>query len=762
MTVPAILGTARLGNFRLGYESAQLRTIREARVRILLAGTNVRVRVNGLSIRDVLNETPNTATLTIDSPAPSSGQDLQIWLNSDAPRLLFGGSLQTDDLTYEGKTTQLAYPATGIDDTARLNKKRPFGTWTNISATTVVQEMVTSFAPGFTTAHVEAAMPTITITFDGSEDFATCLGRIASAIGGYFKIEQLDVWLFLTDPSGEPPENLVDGSPLLLLDPPVVANRDDSNLMTRVYGKGHSEATLVDLVAGETVIPVEDAVMYNPGGGQVIVATTPDGAASEILNYTGVVAGGAGTIVGPGAGPSVTPSPVAAAGSGLGTGVYQYGYTFVTAAGESLPSPVGSVTTGATVPNPTAVLSGSFSNAGGGPYPFSTGDAIRYWAYTVTTAAGETLPSPLFAPAIPYPIGGGGPFVANLVVPLGSPGATGRKIYRTVAAGSQLKLVGTIADNTTTSYTDHTTDASLGANVPTSSTAGTLNAVAINGIAIGPASVTSRKVYRTVVGGAQLKLQQTIANNTATSGGTDTTADGSLGANAPSSDASGLTQPFGQVNAGSTTIPIAGIGGLPTSGWLFTFGDVVRYTGVSGNSLTGIPATGTGAILTSLFYGDQVTPVPSLTGVTGLTKDVQRGSPVHLWVQRDDFAAQTAAAIRESTATYTSDGIHEYTITDERRGEDSLIALCDAHLALFSRPIITVSYATRDPKTKSGKTITINLTNPPITEALTIQDVTISEIDVSPGLQPRFMVTASTVRQSLEDVLRRLITEQAA
>jgi hypothetical protein len=46
---------------------------------------------------------------------------------------------------------------------------------------------------------------------------------------------------------------------------------------------------------------------------------------------------------------------------------------------------------------------------------------------------------------------------------------TARKIYRTVVAGTQLKLVGTISDNITTSYLDVIPDASLGVNAPTTS-----------------------------------------------------------------------------------------------------------------------------------------------------------------------------------------------------------------------------------------------------------------------------------------------------
>jgi hypothetical protein len=48
---------------------------------------------------------------------------------------------------------------------------------------------------------------------------------------------------------------------------------------------------------------------------------------------------------------------------------------------------------------------------------------------------------------------------------------TSRKIYRTAAGGVQHKLVATLSDNLTTTYSDNIADGSLGANVPTASTA---------------------------------------------------------------------------------------------------------------------------------------------------------------------------------------------------------------------------------------------------------------------------------------------------
>ena len=48
-------------------------------------------------------------------------------------------------------------------------------------------------------------------------------------------------------------------------------------------------------------------------------------------------------------------------------------------------------------------------------------------------------------------------------IPIGPTGTVGRKLYRTTVGGSAFKLLTTIADNTTTTYTDIIADASLGA-----------------------------------------------------------------------------------------------------------------------------------------------------------------------------------------------------------------------------------------------------------------------------------------------------------
>jgi len=64
-------------------------------------------------------------------------------------------------------------------------------------------------------------------------------------------------------------------------------------------------------------------------------------------------------------------------------------------------------------------------------------------------------------------------------IPLGGAAVTSRKLYRTVAGGSNYLFLATIADNTTTTYTDNIADAGLGVACPTTNTTEdpTLNAL---------------------------------------------------------------------------------------------------------------------------------------------------------------------------------------------------------------------------------------------------------------------------------------------
>jgi hypothetical protein len=105
------------------------------------------------------------------------------------------------------------------------------------------------------------------------------------------------------------------------------------------------------------------------------------------------------------------------------------------------------------------------------PTPVATADAgnpngVYTYAMTYVTASGETEGGQI----------SGTVSVDHLQVTVTLPlswnrTVTSRKLYRTAASGVQHKLLATIGDNLTTSYTDNALDASLGANIPTPATA---------------------------------------------------------------------------------------------------------------------------------------------------------------------------------------------------------------------------------------------------------------------------------------------------
>lgn len=112
---------------------------------------------------------------------------------------------------------------------------------------------------------------------------------------------------------------------------------------------------------------------------------------------------------------------------------------------------------------------------GTAPVVTGTGSGVLTgsYQYAVTFATvdgsgnvlGECLPTPVGSVSLSAQQAS----VASIPVS-GSPACNARRIYRTVAGGSQLKFLHMISDNTTTTYTDNAADGTLGANVPTKDT----------------------------------------------------------------------------------------------------------------------------------------------------------------------------------------------------------------------------------------------------------------------------------------------------
>lgn len=108
--------------------------------------------------------------------------------------------------------------------------------------------------------------------------------------------------------------------------------------------------------------------------------------------------------------------------------------------------------------------------------PGNVDNGLHTWAFTWVTAQGETTPSPTAALTVVDKTVNG---QVKVTIPSGlDQGATSAKVYRTVAGGAgNLKLVGTLAGGSGGIFTDNVADAGLGADAPATNTAGGTNTV---------------------------------------------------------------------------------------------------------------------------------------------------------------------------------------------------------------------------------------------------------------------------------------------
>jgi uncharacterized phiE125 gp8 family phage protein len=98
-------------------------------------------------------------------------------------------------------------------------------------------------------------------------------------------------------------------------------------------------------------------------------------------------------------------------------------------------------------------------------------NGVHHYRVTFVTADGETEGGDISSVTVVDKAVNGK--VAVSAIPTGGSAVTARKLYRTVAAGPSggaYLYLATIADNTTTTYTDNTADAGLGAACPTVNT----------------------------------------------------------------------------------------------------------------------------------------------------------------------------------------------------------------------------------------------------------------------------------------------------
>jgi len=289
-------------------------------------------RIADLVITDVLNEEPNTATLTVNqtphapdtaaffppafdaaafvtTPTPTlypsirRGQPIEIYRGTLAPDArLFAGEIVVVQQFYDGDRPALVgYHLSCTDYTRALNRRKVLKSYGTQSATAIVLDLMASrAADGFTTQFVAPNLPAVAIDFT-FEEMNRALTRLANRIGGYWYVDYTRALHFFLEEPGDVPAPLVPGERF----DDLRVETDLSQVRTRVLVEGMGSAVSTVVGPGETVIPVRTAVMFPTTGGQAVIG-------QQRLTYTGVIVGGTGSLVGPGAAPTVAPVAAAA------------------------------------------------------------------------------------------------------------------------------------------------------------------------------------------------------------------------------------------------------------------------------------------------------------------------------------------------------------------------------------------------------------------------------------------------------------------
>ncbi len=602
---------------------------------VTIGGSTVTSSIRNGSVRidDVINEAPNTASFIMDGSAPSITAEVKIGLGDvTTANLIFAGHIVSVRQMYEGRKTNPAWEVYCQDYTFLLNQYRPRQAFTSTSASTIAAGLISNFSVGFTSTNVQGSLASVSIAFDGTEDMATCLTRLAALIGGYWYVDYAKDLHFFTSESSAAPDTIGDQAGTKLLhEPPITKEEDRSQLRTRVYVRGAGSRALAAITTGATMIPVEDSTIFSGSGGSVMVG-------SQVLTYTGKT-------------------------SNTKTGSRVNSYPG--------PAPVVAVNTGVSGTNITV----------GNTYSFCV----------VWTISGSPSPPTAGSIAVTGTSDGGGHAYAITVTKPPTPtGATHWLVYASIN-GAAFKAWGAGSFAVATTSVDFGSADSFWSGGAPAVTATNTQIVGSDPIAVGAISIGVQDVAQ-----------------------------------------------------------FSSSGGIAVSA-----GQAITYTGVSVTSgfgaLVGVPSSGFGSITAEIPSGSLIVNAPALLGVPSsgsgsVIYSIAAGDDVRLFVTRNDTTAQS------------SYGVYEHLIDDDTLLTD---AECqtrgDADLTLFKNPVVTLTYATRDVKSRSGKTATVSFSGvPSYSGTYKIVRVTIDQIDVAGGrLAPRFTCTASTVKFSLADLLRR-------
>jgi hypothetical protein len=807
---------------------------------LLTRGEDIRTNPT-VTIHEVLNSSPNTCTFRVDgrSQPPQGSEVVESTDFEDPPTVLFAGVIQTIEQIYEGRPENIAWNVTASDFTCWLNRRRPFGTYIEISASGIVVDLISRFAPWVTTTHVQANLSPVTIIFNGTDDFATCLGKLAKAIGGghWYLDYDKDLHFFHVIPPELP--NALHPASSMALGPGTAMTVTESATpgaltpgyyvcwTTFVYDNGMESAispsSNMVLLKGHflptfTGIPIGPAIGSNTVVERWIYYTFFGNGVNQLQGWVKVPNNVATSLtigpttwqgvpllpyITPPAGPSSAPSVLESGTTAtvviarifdtydaqhpytFAPGTYSFVTTNVYRDGtESLPSPVS---------NPI-VLTGSKGITIASPAGASiNGVDVVYRKVYGARAVGTALPS--FTPGHSF---GWGLIPNNLSAAFElSPGVD------VDFQGTGLPpVIGSTAGTTSTDgpwleddeVPNDITEGECFLNDPPITWTADYTQIRNRVIVIGQGVAVAPTVITPIDADTGLPIEST---------GTVDTGAGPLPVTATLNPYLGARvvwgapfRPFPEAVIGSYDgfpmndrwfelmthwlddgpggVPAAGapLGGAPRGGVIGGVGprDPLGWMGsvtvdyARANPYTvfmDLPAN------TYVVIPPEVTPInpgdpePDPEDIDVPTNTVTpETNIVRPQIQVDHIASQQAMGrIELDDNGLPTDGIHEIVIDDSSLvTQAQMYARANAELELFAWPIITVHYATRDRKSKTGRFVDVSLATPPISGTFVIQEVTIDQIAVHPGTDPRYQVRASSVKFDLDDLLLLIAT----
>lgn len=219
---------------------------------------------HSISIENVVNEQVDTATLTVYGFDPAAGQTIVIASGAASNRVFGGTILRTHQRSVRGYAKKI-YDLECVDWTWTLNKRRVFKTYTaGTAANIAAADIVTTYAPTFSTAKIKSGAPTLTgdLPFRGTP-VMDALQQLALTVSwhvypDYDKI----VHFFLTESESTPAALQAGNAQFDGLDYVL----DLSQIQTRVYGVGGGAQTTAPVAASATTVPVNECGWYGATG----------------------------------------------------------------------------------------------------------------------------------------------------------------------------------------------------------------------------------------------------------------------------------------------------------------------------------------------------------------------------------------------------------------------------------------------------------------------------------------------------------------